>query len=68
MEERKVKKGGWTKHTHVHFRWGDYTVARPNNDQHLAKLLRRLKTFLSESFVEARDSHDGWKVCLEKII
>ena len=49
-------------------RWGEYTISRPSNDQHLAKLLRRLKSFLSESFVEKRDSHDGWKVCLEKII
>ena len=49
-------------------RWGDYDLSRPNNDQHFSRLVKRLRNFLSEAFVETRPSHDGWTVILEKII
>ena len=49
-------------------RWGDYNISRPSSDEHWAKLLRRIKTFVSEAFVEKRESHEGWTAQLEKIV
>ena len=49
------------------FRWRDPSILRPNNPEQQVKLVRRLTTFLEETFSEDRPAYSGWKVNLESV-